>query len=73
MSSVGCPVLQDNLYADLDGKLEVKIKKIVEQSSHQLLHAWKLKFNHPITGKVIDIEAPIPLEFAKVIEDLRRV
>ena len=73
MSSIGCPIMQDALYGDLNNKLEAKVKKIVEQAGHQLLHAWKLTFSHPKTNKTISLEAPIPVEFTAVVENLRNV
>lgn len=35
------------------------------------LHAFSLQFPHPITGKVITIEAPLPKVFEKILEALR--
>ena len=29
-----------------------------------MLHAWRLAFDHPVTGGRLDFEAPIPPEFA---------
>jgi 23S rRNA pseudouridine1911/1915/1917 synthase len=31
--------------------------------SRQMLHAWKLGFNHPRTGARLDLVAPIPADF----------
>lgn len=33
-----------------------------------LLHAWKLQFTHPITGKELKFESPIPPEFAPWVQ-----
>ncbi|TDQ18944.1 tRNA pseudouridine synthase C [Algoriphagus boseongensis] len=35
-----------------------------------LLHAWKLSFEHPLTGKKISLSCPPPLHFQKIIKDL---
>ncbi|MEM1282139.1 MAG: RluA family pseudouridine synthase [Chlamydiota bacterium] len=40
------------------------------QPTHQLLHAWKLSFIHPISGKSIQVEASLPKEFRKAIDEL---
>lgn len=37
----------------------------------QMLHAWKIKFMHPITGKEMEIEAPLPPYFKDVLEKLK--
>lgn len=35
------------------------------------LHAWRLRFKHPFTGKKLRLEAPIPEDFAGLMEGLR--
>jgi len=36
-----------------------------------LLHAQSVAFDHPISGKALFIEAPLPADFAKALHDLR--
>jgi 23S rRNA pseudouridine1911/1915/1917 synthase len=38
-----------------------------------MLHAEHLVFTHPITGKTIDLRAPVPADFAAQMAQLRRV
>ena len=38
--------------------------------SGQCLHAWRLEFKHPITGKKISLEAEIPEYFKNIIKEL---
>ena len=33
------------------------------ESSRLMLHAWRLAFEHPVTGRAIKLEAPLPAEF----------
>lgn len=49
--SIGHVILGDNLYAD---------KEIAEKASRLLLHASRIKFTHPVTGAVVDIESEAP-------------
>ncbi len=35
-----------------------------------MLHAWKLALDHPITGRRLTIEAPMPKEFADFAKQL---
>ncbi len=51
MKHLGHPVLGDEVYGKR-GKF-----------SRQMLHAWKLGFEHPRTGNPIDFTAPIPPDF----------
>lgn len=34
-----------------------------------LLHAWRLTFRHPLSGEEMEIVAPLPDEFARVIKE----
>jgi 23S rRNA pseudouridine1911/1915/1917 synthase len=38
----------------------------------QALHAWRLGFLHPIDGRVLELEAPPPADFAELLTRLRR-
>ena len=62
LSQIGYPIVGDTVYSN--GKNEWGIKG-------QCLHAKSLKFKHPITGKEMFIEAPIPKYFQDVIEELQ--
>ena len=37
----------------------------------QALHAWKLAFVHPESGETLRFEAPLPADFAGLLEGLR--
>jgi 23S rRNA pseudouridine1911/1915/1917 synthase len=57
----GAPLVGDPIYG--------KPSKTAEQTGRLMLHAWRLSFNHPITGKRHQFEAPIPPEFQPWIEN----
>ena len=61
MSYIGYPVVGDSVYSS--GKNEFGIEG-------QMLHARYLKFKHPITGKELNLEAPLPEYFEKIIKQL---
>ncbi len=58
MQYLGTPVLGDSIYGkpSLNEKLGV---------TRQLLHAYRLQFNHPKSGKLLSLEAPIPKDFKR--------
>jgi 23S rRNA pseudouridine1911/1915/1917 synthase len=58
LKHVGTPVLGDESY----GNTQINAKQGVKR---QMLHAQRLRFNHPITGKLLELEAPIPSDMAK--------
>ncbi|MDZ4723695.1 MAG: RluA family pseudouridine synthase [candidate division Zixibacteria bacterium] len=46
-------------------------KKLLGVISHQALHAGRLEFDHPVTKKPLVFEAPLPEDFATVLEILK--
>ncbi len=39
----------------------------------QALHAWRLGFLHPADGRILELEAPTPADFADLLARLRRI
>ena len=62
-SHLGHPLLGDATYGS-NRSLKVNL-------SGQALHARKLSFLHPISGKPIKAIAPLPIEFVKLLQVLR--
>lgn len=56
MHHKGTPLVGDPIYG--------KPSKTAELAGRLMLHAWRLSFDHPITGRHLQFEAPIPLEFS---------
>ena len=61
MAKIGHPVVGDEVYSS--GKNEFGVKG-------QMLHSTILKFKHPISGKEIMLEAPLPQYFEDVLNKL---
>ena len=61
MAEIGHPVIGDSVYSN--GKNEFGVEG-------QCLHAKRLEFLHPITGKEIKLEAPLPEYFQNIINSL---
>ena len=61
MSNIGHPLVGDEVYSN--GKNELGVKG-------QCLHAWKLDFKHPITGKQMHIVAKVPEYFENLLKKL---
>ena len=62
LSEIGYPIVGDTTYSN--GKNEWGIEG-------QCLHAKSLRFKHPINGKEMFIEAPLPQYFEDVISELK--
>ncbi len=65
-ASAGHPVLGDPVYRRPDAA------PAPVEAPRQMLHARVLGFAHPKTGEPVRAEAPIPADFAAVVELLRR-
>lgn len=67
-SAMGHPVLGDSLYGRKtylqQGKQRIKVPR-------QMLHAQSLGFVHPITGKQMHFEVPLPEDMKEVLKLLR--
>jgi RluA family pseudouridine synthase len=72
--AAGYPILSDLLYKP---KIEMKSNgSLREQESGIItrlaLHARSIKFTHPLTGQLLEIQAPYPDDFKNAINQLRQ-
>ena len=70
--SEGFPLAGDDKYGDFAFNKELAAGLLGAPLKRMFLHAWKLKFIHPVTGELLDIEAPLPEELAQVIRALEK-
>ena len=63
MAHIGYPIVGDMVYSN--GKNPFGVEG-------QMLHAYHLEFEHPITQKEINLKAPLPKYFEEVLNDLRK-
>ena len=62
MASLGCPVIGDQTYGR-----PAWDKKLPQAPRRQLLHAARLELRHPVAGKTMTFESPLPDDFAGVL------
>ena len=78
LASVGCPVLADKLYSGRDSLRLSDLAADIEPARdevllpRQALHAFRLRFQHPRTGRTLEVEAPLPPEFEHTLAALRQ-
>ena len=63
MAHIGHPILGDTVYG---------AKKPVPGLTGQCLHAVGLRFLHPRTGEPVELTCPLPEEFVRMLDKLRR-
>ncbi len=79
LSHYGHPVVGDPEYGGrsktiIKSQVDMTIfKKVLSIIDRQALHAYKLGFNHPHTGKYMEFTSPLPSDFANVLKYLRSV
>ncbi|WP_224245945.1 RluA family pseudouridine synthase [Hyalangium gracile] len=60
MAGVGSPLVGDTLYG---GKEQPGLSRF-------FLHAQSLGFSHPVTGKAVQVESPVPADLSEVLQKL---
>ena len=63
LASIGHPLLGDTVYG---------AKKPVPGLAGQCLHARRLRFVHPTTGEIVELECPLPEWFQEVLRKIDR-
>jgi 23S rRNA pseudouridine1911/1915/1917 synthase len=58
----GCPLIGDPIYA--------KPERQTAKPGRLMLHAWRLAFDHPVTGKRMEFEAPVPSDYTPWLQML---
>jgi 23S rRNA pseudouridine1911/1915/1917 synthase len=69
LSGRGHPLVGDKLYG---GGIAHPAHPLLNRFPRQALHAGKLGFTHPLTGKWLEFDSPLPSDFAALLENLRR-
>jgi 23S rRNA pseudouridine1911/1915/1917 synthase len=66
LKSLGHPILGDALYGWKPDS------RLAHQPERVMLHAEHLVLTHPISGKELDLSAPLPKDFQRMLKELRR-
>ncbi len=75
MSYIKHPIVGDKMY----GGRVVSERSLLGEGSdepfaeHQMLHAWKIEFRHPITEKRMSLEAPFHEPLRRLVQTLRKL
>ncbi|PID40721.1 MAG: RNA pseudouridine synthase [Proteobacteria bacterium] len=74
--AIGHPVVGDPVYANRGAAKQLAVNhgpiaQRVSKLQRQMLHAWKLKINHPVSNRSMTIEAPLPDDMTTIIDQIR--
>lgn len=70
-AALGCPVLGDATYGR--PPRDPAVREIARALGRQALHARLLGFDHPATGKLLQLECPPPEDFQRALAALREL
>lgn len=75
LAEAGFPVLGDPVYGGRLGRrsLPGPAGQLLKAAGRQMLHAARLALTHPVTQERMEFEAPLPPDFAAVLEALESV
>ena len=65
----GWPLIGDPVYGQRSR--DERVAAADRELGRQALHAATLAFDHPVTGARIELEAPLPADFARALAQLR--
>lgn len=72
-SHAGHPLVGDNTYGGSAARgATATLRDAVLAFPRIALHAWRLTFRHPTTGRNLSFEAPVPEEFLRLLAAMRR-
>jgi len=74
LAHAGFPILGDPLYGrrrSLPPAATPQLTQILRTFRRQALHATRLAFEHPRTGRMLEVVADVPADFAQLIDTLR--
>lgn len=72
LGSLGHPVAGDSVYGGAKRVIEPPaLRAVLKKLARQALHASRLSFRHPVTGREMTFESPLPEDMAEVIRFLR--
>lgn len=67
---LGSPIIGDPVYGNF-AALPEPLMREHQNLGRQALHAASLEFDHPISGKRLSFQSPLPLELNRIIERFR--
>lgn len=65
LASEGFPILGDDKYGDFELNKSLARPSAQPGLKRMFLHAWRLQFNHPVTGERLELLAELPPELAQ--------
>ena len=69
LSSIGHPIVGDPVYGGVHRRVAANLRA-VQRLDRPFLHAAHLSFTHPIDGRRVDFDSPLPPDLQSVLEEI---
>jgi 23S rRNA pseudouridine1911/1915/1917 synthase len=74
--TMGHPVIGDPVYGNRGDPKRLastlpELSRMLVTLDRQMLHAWQILFNHPVTGERVTVEAPMPSDMRLLLDRFR--
>ncbi|MBR1945667.1 MAG: RNA pseudouridine synthase, partial [Alphaproteobacteria bacterium] len=72
MTALGHPLVGDHTYGKMPKTAHCsELLKTAAQFGRQALHSYQMCFEHPITGKIMRFEIPLPSDMQELVDSLK--
>ena len=69
LSAIGHPIVGDPTYGGLHRRTTANLRA-VQRLERPFLHAARLAFTHPVDGRRVEFDSPLPPDLQAVIDDI---
>jgi 23S rRNA pseudouridine1911/1915/1917 synthase len=69
LSAIGHPIVGDPTYGGLHRRTPATLRA-VQRLERPFLHAARLAFTHPVDGRRVEFDSPLPLDLQAIIDDI---
>ena len=49
------------------------VRAMIRQMKRQMLHAWKIRLKHPVSGEIMQFQAPLPSDMNELLTALQQL
>ena len=70
LASEGLPIVGDDKYGDFDSNKSLARANCLTPLKRMFLHAWRLQYNHPVTGMRLELKADLPMDLAQFLRQV---
>jgi 23S rRNA pseudouridine1911/1915/1917 synthase len=70
LNAIGHPIVGDSVYGGVHRRVPGNLRAVM-RLDRPFLHSARLSFTHPLDGRRVDFDSPLPLDLQDVIDDIQ--